>query len=337
MRAAIERVGEERGGAMVETAISMLVIVPVVLYSVFLQDALSYKLDLQEAITAAVWDYTTQDYQAKSTSDIQNTVQHVNRLTWCNHTSIYDSYDRGYDCNDEGHHQAVAAHACWYGDGAHQVTCSIDTGYADFYFQPAITEFQSRFNKGGFVKCDARLSVANYLVPTEFLQNFASIKLYEKDQLSGSVHDSSRTGNVLVLEGQPFGLLVDTWALNRDGNSPWQISPDQKRGEIYERVKTIYQRNLGYLTAVAASADFFGSAYAKDLLNPAFPLFLGDNPLTPNVSMRKGLPGDQQISQEGRRAKYFSYPWKDWRRDPYLRTSQNRGKYYMGNKRPEEF
>ncbi|RMG19751.1 MAG: hypothetical protein D6729_04480 [Deltaproteobacteria bacterium] len=323
---------------MVETAISMIIIVPVILYSLYLYDALSYKLDLQEAITGAAWDFTTRDYQAESTSAIQGSVQRNNRLTWCDHTSAYDSYDRNYDCENEGHHKAVAAHACWLGDGAKQVTCSIDTGYANYYLQPAITGFHGRFTHGGFVTCDARLSVANYLVPQEFLQQFhGDHKLFERDQLSGSVHDASASGNVLVLEGQPFGLLVDTWALNRDGNNPWQISPDQKRGEIYDRVNTIYQRNLGYVTTVAASADFFATAYSKDLLNPAFPLLMGDNPLTPNISIRKGLPGDQTIRQEGRNAKYFSYPWKDWARDPYLRSSQARGNNYMGNKRPEEF
>ena len=44
------------GAAVVELAISMIVVVPVILYTLFLNDLLIYNLDWQEAVVTPAWD-----------------------------------------------------------------------------------------------------------------------------------------------------------------------------------------------------------------------------------------------------------------------------------------
>jgi hypothetical protein len=51
-----------RGAAAVETAVTMIVLVPLIFYTLFLEDMLAYKLENQEPGIVAAWDYTTNDY-----------------------------------------------------------------------------------------------------------------------------------------------------------------------------------------------------------------------------------------------------------------------------------
>ncbi|NTX57583.1 hypothetical protein HR086_40425, partial [Myxococcus sp. CA039A] len=51
-----------RGAAAVETALCMLVIIPVFMYALFLDDLLRHTLDSQETALSTVWDYAVQDY-----------------------------------------------------------------------------------------------------------------------------------------------------------------------------------------------------------------------------------------------------------------------------------
>ncbi len=58
-----------------------------------------------------------------------------------------------------------------------------------------------------------------------------------------------------------------------------------------------------------------------------------ENPLTPNVSLHSlgKSPSTQDIEQdEGGTQEYYATPWKDWNNDPYEKTWEKRGKYYMG-------
>lgn len=184
-----------RGAAAVELAVTMVLLVPLILYTLFLEDLLAYRLENQEPTITAGWDYITNDYM-RGRKDIGG----LNRLKFCDHTVAFDSFDVGYDCQgasaagsgdeDEGssggldttggggesakgHHQAGAAHQCWIVTGADQVRCSIakSGGAMATLVGTAAPEYlASNWNKGGLVTCKAKLGVMNYMLPMKFME-----------------------------------------------------------------------------------------------------------------------------------------------------------------------
>lgn len=174
-----------RGAAAVEMAVTMVVLIPLIFYALFLQDFLYYKLEGQEPTLSAAWDHVTPDYMRSSPAGIGN----MNRLKYCDHTAAYDSYNRDFDCDatyslsgnsggpgitvsatghgDLGHHHAVGAHACWLG-GGQQVQCTVWASVGQNLFpasRPFLTFNGSQWNQGGMASCSARLNVFNSIIP----------------------------------------------------------------------------------------------------------------------------------------------------------------------------
>lgn len=331
------RLMDERGSAMVEMALSLIVIIPLVFYAILLNDLLATRLDLQEAVLSSTWDFTNQDYEQGAADDIVADVQHLDRLMWCDHTSAIDSYDHATDCSGESHHTNMGAHSCWLAPGAEQITCSVDAGVGQFSGGVA-GRFASDYTRGGMFTCTGRIAALNYFVPQQFFSEFSSVDLTDREKQSGSVHGSAQSaggGDVFLYAEQRFSLLVDTWALNTTED----VAPDDKSGRLYERVKTIYEGNAGYAAFAAADLAFFGAALEKQLLNPAFPA-LGDDPLDPAVSILHGdassPPPKVRIEQDSGTGTYHATPWKDWEDDPYSNTWDQRGKWYMGCEEAEQ-
>src|SRR6476620_8631754 len=182
---------QQRGQAMVELAISMLLIIPVFLYVLFLDDLLKFTLDQQEAVSTTLWDYTVQNYDKKIPSEGSNTdnsgngsaVQKYARNTFCDHEGSLDSNGnqftnhgtdstgatiQGYpDCDSSGtsdHHKGnLAAHQCWLGQGE-QVTCSQpdkDVGVVG-PLKGGLTGIDyAKFQQGGMYTCEGREEVLN--------------------------------------------------------------------------------------------------------------------------------------------------------------------------------
>lgn len=181
----------------------MVLLVPLILYTLFLEDLLAYKLENQEPTITAGWDYITNDYM-RGRKDVGG----LNRLKFCDHSAAYDSFDKNYDCNGvdasggggedsgeggsgvqvtggssdgesaKGHHQAGAAHQCWLAKGANgqaadQVRCGIDQsgGTRAMITGTAAPAYHvSGWNKGGLVTCNAKLGVMNYMLPMKFME-----------------------------------------------------------------------------------------------------------------------------------------------------------------------
>lgn len=185
-----------RGAAAVELAVCMVLLVPLILYTLFLEDLLAYKLESQEPTITAGWDYITNDYMTG-----RKDIGRLNRLKFCDHSAAFDSFDPGYDCNGvdasgaagedtgigaptnvtggqngggaQGHHQAGAAHQCWLVPGADQVRCRVDRegGMVAVSAATAATSYlNSGWNKGGMVTCKAKLGVMNYMLPMKFME-----------------------------------------------------------------------------------------------------------------------------------------------------------------------
>jgi hypothetical protein len=339
-----------RGAASVEMAICMLVIVPVFLYALFLDDLLRYSLDVQEATVSTVWDYTVQDYAAEGKFS-PATVQHHARLMFCDHESGKGRYnERGQDgtykdCEEEDHHQgtAVTAHVCWLNDQgkAKQVTCEgPDGSVGSVEAGKLYTSYASSFNQGGLVHCSARAVVENYLLPKHFLPQFSDDKevvdLSKKMWKGGSYHQNSRDGddgNAYFTQEQHMSILVDTWALTK----PATVRPGDKEGQLYERVALLYTEDPAQAQMRNASRSFFSRA-GQSLLSPKFlPPQGGDDLGKPNLAIRphkadEAVP-DQEIKQEDRTSSYFNTEWKDWDQNRNSKTFEKRGTHYLGCKR----
>jgi hypothetical protein len=350
----------ERGGAMVETALSMLVIVPVFMLGILADDLLRYRLDLQEAVTSTVWDFTGRDFHRGQNH--RDVIQRNNRLTWCNHTSAYDSFDEANDCQGTRENEAVGAHVSWETADANEITCDLD----EDFLQPGMIEdptqyarlFHGEYTTGGLATCRASLSVLNYLAPRTFLPQFSDQDLTEKDRHEGDVRaaagNASGDNGSFFLREQQFAVLTDTWALN---DVPWRVYNHQE-GDLHERVTYLWRENtipflmVGgaislFLSQVSFQNEFLspliGSA-AITMFTPDFDLagtFGYDNPLVPKVAEIHDSPFEVKMTQARfpagvtREGKYHSVPWQDFQDDNYRQTHEARGDNYMGNTNAE--
>jgi hypothetical protein len=352
MRLAASR-SARRGAASVEMALCMLVIVPVFLYALFLDDLLRYSLDAQETALSTVWDFTVQNYtrplptsSSRPPTGGSSTVQKHARLMFCDHESGKDQYS-SKDCDDQGHHTALAAHVCWLNQDARQVTCdSPDGSAASIGAGPLHSRYQEAFTNGGLIRCSARAVVENYLLPRKFLSEFSDDKEVvdlTKEKWSGDIHANSIEGtttNAYFLKEQRLAILTDTWALTK----PADIRPGKKQGELHDRVANVYSNrtNIGYLEMEAGLLLFSSRAGGSLISQHYLPLAAkGDDPRQPNIAIKPHLSGMQtpseRIKQENRQSYYFNTEWRDWDQDLNRKTYEKRGPNYMGGKQPESY
>jgi hypothetical protein len=326
-----------RGAAAVEMAISMLVLVPVFLYALFLDDLLRYSLDAQETALSTVWDYTVQDYSAKFNPW---NAQHLARLMFCDHESGIDSYEKMpsgkyRDCEETDHHKALVAHVCWINDNAKQVECHASGGVGDLG-DSLNSGYRSAFTQGGLMRCSARAVVENYLLPKQFLTQFTEENL-SKNQWKGQgqkIHDNSRDGtrdNAYFLKQQQLAILVDTWALTRaederpGGTSKGSSAPPRS---LRSMVEYVYTKNTGFKALEGAAKGFFGQAALVLERDSA----RTDEPTRPNlaISPYRGAPPTEKIRQEKGDASYFNTEWEDWEKNHTRRTYERRKAGYLG-------
>ncbi|WP_375764875.1 hypothetical protein NR798_24465 [Archangium gephyra] len=328
---ASRRAASSRGAASVEMAICMLVIIPVFLYSLFLDDLLRYSLDVQEAAISTVWDLAVQDYTSKGDPEA---VQHHARLMFCDHESGKDRYNSTTtstdasgvstttysDCEDTDHHKALSAHVCWLNNegNAEQVTCEgPDKDVGNVSADGLYNAYHGRFTNGGMYKCRAKAVVENYLLPRKFLPEFSDDDGEEhnltKKRWTGDVHANSKagksgwTGDAYFIKEQHLAILTDTWAITDAVN----IQPGQKDkgNQLYQRVANVYQNrmNPGFDEMDLEASSFFSKAMSNNLLSPAlvgglvapFPgskeiatIVKPDDPRQPNISIKALGDGD---------------------------------------------
>ncbi|NBD07621.1 MULTISPECIES: hypothetical protein [Corallococcus] len=346
-----------RGAASVEMALSMIVLIPIFLYSIFLDDLLRYSLDAQEAALSTVWDYTTQDYtqplKPNRTGSGGTQIQYFSRLTFCDHESGLDRTDKKgsdgsyLDCSDPDHHKAVVAHVCWMNNNAKQVTCEEPEKGAGGGMEPRYLMYRGQYTNGGLVKCSARAVVENYMLPETFLPQFGKEpKLVKKNwKGEGDVHGNAeagtggKDGNAYFLKQQQMSIITDTWALTKEADT----EPGDKSGELHDRVSSAYRTSVKYLSMAEAYATF-SQRITQDLLSP-LALVMGDSPLSPNLAIK---PHDGRtptpsisIKQEGRGgrgANYFTTEWKDWdsNKSESIYKHGQRGEWYLGCKDAEK-
>ena len=329
---------QQRGAASVEAAISMIIIIPIFMYALFLDDLLRYAADVTEAVTSTPWDFTGQDYMAGG--DKASEVQGMARLMFCDHESSGDSYNQGQDCDATDHHdeRAFVGHVCWLNDEnkAEQVTCTQADRNAGKVGVGSIDQFTDQFGaSGGLYSCYAKAVVENYLLPKSFLQEFSNVDLSKENwKGKGDIHGNAKAGTddtAYFLAQQDFAIITDTLALN-DRAASVAVSPDTKSGVMYERVENIYTDAQGFDRFRTDYTTFKTALDGQNLLMPG----VGDDPLTPNVALPEAGQHTQAIeSDQGGSKDFFATPWQDGSSNNHEKTYQARGSYYMGCKNPE--
>jgi hypothetical protein len=284
---------------MVELAVSMLVVVPIIMYILFIDDLLRAKLDLEEAVMMAPWEYARVNFeQGAAGAGVQKAV----RLDWCDHTTAYNSYDRSYDCDNPIHHVALTAHECWLTAGAKQVSCGIsgDKDGKDFAkLQGTLTagDAHDKWTKGGLVRCSARLGVINYYLPMKLFEEFTEVEITKAEKMHGSPHAAAKSVTVeshYLLEEQQAGLLVDTWKLD--------TMPDRMEtpgsGDFKKRVQQIYSPY--FLAAAAVGAQFYEKIIQDDYVNAGvFIDGFGDDPYDANLVFDPSIDGTFNENMHG--------------------------------------
>lgn len=353
-----------RGAAAVELALSMLVIIPVFLYALFLDDLLRHALDAQESALSTVWDYTVQDYAATPQGGEKfagfEMVQGYARQMYCDHESGIDSFDGNSprECQEtiesEVHHQEVVAHACWLNPGSQQVQCTLnEEGAAGEYGISQHQSYMDQFGKGGVIRCSARIGVQNYLLQRSVFAQFAKVDLAKDKQNRGSgVHNNAKAGeyvgdphgvagNVYLLPWERLSIVTDTWALTE----PAEFRPGEaskKEGDLGERVAQVYknQDNPGFTQMQQEAVHFVDEAISDELLADNMHLDgkpPGDDPREPSMSIKPfgdDAP-EETVTQQGSSQKYFNSEWRDWDDNNNEKTRDARREGYMGCK-PEE-
>ncbi len=300
-----------RGQAVVELAVSMLVIVPTFMYIFFLDDALRAKLDMIEAVITAPWEYARVNFEEGAAGSATRSAV---RLGWCDHTTAYNSYDRGYDCAESVHHVAHAAHQCWMTQGGKQVTCEVKP--AEYKLQGTLTASSAHdsWTKGGSVRCSARLGVINYFLPQKLFTEFTDEEITDAEKRHGDVHGNYglATASHILLEEQSAGLVVDTWALGK-----MERIDSGGSGHLKDRTNDIYQTYAG--TSTMSSMDLYTKILQSDLVNASiFTDVNGDNPYDANVAFDPDNGGDFNEDMHG---------------SPY---DFDRGGRYMGEENPPD-
>lgn len=338
-----------------EAALCMLVIIPVFMYAVFLDDLLRHVLDAQETVVSTVWDFAVSDYAAKPQGADAfagfGQAQGLARRMFCDHESGLDSYGSGNgpecDTDDTSHHQEVVAHACWLHPGARQVYCSVDQNAVGSYGVTLHSSYMRQFNKGGLIRCSARSGVQNYLLPTTFLPEFSKVDLAkeQKDRKAKDVHGNARKErnvekDTYLLSWEYVALVTDTWALTK--SQSFEPGEEQKEeGDLYARVAQVYTNgeNTGYTQMQTAAQTLVSQAISRKLLSPTLALAgakAGDDPTRVSMSIKpqNGGAPTQRIDQGQGSGTYFNNEWRDWEANNNEKTQQKRGEYYMGCKQP---
>ncbi len=286
---------------------------------------------------------TSEQAETYQPQPVDNVVARNSRRTYCDHTSAFDKSIE-HDCKHEFHHTNFAAHQCWLtgssgsgGQKARQVTCVREKDTASIAGLGSAM-FDSQYNEGGYVRCDARLGVTNYYVMNSLFlwskEKATEIKRFDSQRdRGGELGSSGQVGShsdaqgagaseSIVFLAQEVALLQDTWAVNRPGDvDPTEGSPESR---FHSRMNSYYMTRLNNLSG---AAQFLQGLVSDELISPivgAADSISGDLLLTPHLAYNSGHTREfdgfytsgwtdnrQQDAYNGRQNSYFgdnNYP-----------------------------
>lgn len=350
----------EEGAAAVELALLMLVFVPVIMYSMILHDMLRYRLDVQEVVTTAAWDFTSLNYNGLKAGPLQNTSNTLKAL-WCDHSGVVDGDDPNGECasgnGDDKFHlgQAVASHQCWKASDAREVSCTIDNNFRrNALNQTGVDLLLNQFaygstlgepvQTGGKVTCTATVAVYNNLLPRTFMQQLSETEMTNIDRQDDGAQMKMGAG----LHGKAndphwkysytFALETDTWSVHagnsHDGHKFYGTGGTSSHsgrsgGNVVnsgEKDQTQFKRSrklhdITVIPAAAAAVVFFAQGTSNRIFMGA--PFIGSVPGNFEMDARRQPTGFSRPDSSGN---YYSTPYRyiDSNRDDYKRVHDDR-------------
>ncbi len=224
----MKTIARRRGAAAVELAVLCLVLVPLIMYTMFLAEMFVMKLNGQEGALQAPWDFTLVDFSnPEKKVEHDGAIARQSRRTYCDHSAAYNSYNLSYDCTDQNHHSTMTAHECWLTKPGQQVKCARVSQPLTGSGQEGIQIISQSFPSGGVVECSSQLGVMNYYLPNKFLENFTSVQMTEKRRMQSrwagragaeDAHNDAKentgsTKNFWSLGRTQIRMMTDTWAV----------------------------------------------------------------------------------------------------------------------------
>ncbi|HEX5748583.1 MAG TPA: hypothetical protein VFZ09_20250 [Archangium sp.] len=287
-----------RGAALTETALLMIVLIPLLLYALFLIDAAFMKLDLQETVVSGLWDFSVRNSESGSRDEDFGQIQRAVRATYSDHTSAIDD---GAEVNNPGYgeverirgnHNHQKHHKIYFAaqytfrfdanvgpDTQFQCTLSGDSGVTSDPTGLMSAFASSGYNVGGQVRCNATGYIYNYLIPEKLFTEFTDVKMSNltKRQNNSDSHEfQGRGGNIVAHE--TGSLIYHTWAL-RNGAASGRLAdadigarpnamadPGNVDGPFYDRVTFHYTNSPTYAAVAGASGAFTARAASQRIL-----------------------------------------------------------------------
>jgi hypothetical protein len=328
----------DTGSALVEFAVLLLVFVPLILLPMYFQDALRYKLDLQESVVSTTWDFAYADYESKDFATIGPKIID-------NNNAIFNNLWSG-NSRVKPTPSGPWADFSWPQDDD-RLVCNLDDSVArpiGENVELAASFHNSTYTKGGLVTCHGKLDISNHYIPQFFLQEFGYKEHFEQ-------------GTTPLRYTYKFGLLVDPWCIHDpEDNKP---ASRKKNEPFYERVEYVWKgawpsretftefrtkwfgfKILIILLQVANSEFFEGkpNSFSRKVDDPTeLKLASIHNKSFGRVihgGFGKGLletladliTGNLNIEVDS----YNTIPYLDGHGDLYKQTNENRSRYYLG-------
>lgn len=302
----IERLRGERGGAMVELAVLMLIFVPLILLPMYFQDAMRYKLDNQESVYSTAWDFAYGNYQDDSASSIAGSIESANR-------DIYKDLWPG------SKKKAVGPWANF--EWRQEITCdSVEKSFGAMTYPMLAQAYHMVYTKGGLVTCRGSINVENHYIPNVFLQEFAQKDLFEPGK------------NAIQYKEQKFGILVDPWCL-QDAASTITIGGIPVSGlKFYQRVMIVWLADSKHNDFTDAWKAFGDKMESEDISKSRTSLETNvDNPTMLKIRALHLADRKMPVVALGQ-FQFWVSPFKDGNDDKYEETFNNRDEYYLGCK-----
>ncbi|RME26734.1 MAG: hypothetical protein D6806_05715, partial [Deltaproteobacteria bacterium] len=203
----LRRAGGERGAAMVELAVLMLALLPMILLPLYFQDTMFYKLNLQERVFTTAWDFAFADYNHNTPDAVSNDILTENDFIFRN----------GWSGNKREKPNPAGPWADFRWP-ANPVSCRLSQHNGEFKTckdMPLVggglgglilcQQFAgaTKYNKGGLVECEGKIEIANYYMPRNVKMLTSKPEFFREKGRFIEYNDGDRPLR--------FGVLVDPW------------------------------------------------------------------------------------------------------------------------------
>ncbi|HUB07179.1 MAG TPA: hypothetical protein VMB50_09260 [Myxococcales bacterium] len=351
------RTRRNHGQSMTELAISMMFLIPVMLYSLFATDFFVTRLKAQQMTAAALWDYTgrlTHDYDTLSNNS-GNSV--LTSKASASQSAVQTLYQQSFDAWNGATNSGGAASPLT-GPAAKgtlkSLTCGPSSASVANASTPAGLPFGSvlgPFQTNGLVQCNAQVELSNSLWgkgKPSFLDSQAGAPLYDSSlttlELCGVGTASSGTC------GSKSNLVtyVDDWALSQDGSDATSAYADQSsptnNPHFYNVANAVYLESyggglLGSIASAGPAAELVAVSgmMAKDGLTQQYELPIAVLPDTQYANFFVSYHGEKSgegpsdsddsnlTGTEGGTQTFDTWPYANAKSDPISANAYKTG------------